>query len=184
MSRLAKKPIVIPASVTVTVAEKAVSVKGPKGEIAIALHPHVHLIQENNGLLVTVDQPDILPDRALWGTFASLLKNAIVGVQQEYEKRLELVGIGFRAQISGSTLTLNVGFSHPVTFILPDGISGAVEKNIIVLKGIKKDVLGEAASRIRAIKKPEPYQGKGIKYVDEVIRRKAGKAVKAAGSPT
>ncbi|MEK7516424.1 MAG: 50S ribosomal protein L6 [Patescibacteria group bacterium] len=185
MSRIGKKPIAIPAGVEVAITPELVTVKGLKGTLTRRFHPHVRIaIAEapERTATVTVKNPDVRTDRALWGLSARLLSNMIAGVTAGFEKRLEIVGIGYKASVSGSTLTLEVGFSHPVVFPLPSGIAAKVEKNTIAISGSDKELVGETAARIRAIRKPEPYKGKGIKYADEVIRRKAGKAAKAGAA--
>ena len=175
MSRLGKKPIVLPQGVEVEINRTEVVIKGPKGVNKIPLHPHVRVEQKDEFLVVGVKKPEETLDRALWGLFASLIKNAIEGVVKGFEKKLELVGIGFKAAIKGRELVLEVGFSHSVNFKIPDGIEVSVEKEVIKVSGIDKGLVGEVSARIRAIKKPEPYKGTGIKYSDEVIKRKAGK---------
>lgn len=182
MSRIGKLPIAIPAGVTLTINGRNVDVKGPKGQLGLVLHDRVTLDQQDGQARVTVTDPDLQSDRALWGLTRMLVANMITGVTQGYEKKLEINGVGFKAQGSGQNLTLNLGFSHPVEFPVPEGITATVEKNVITIAGIDKQLVGETAAKIRALKKPEPYKGKGIKYADEVIRRKAGKVVKAAGA--
>lgn len=180
MSRVGKKPLQIPSGVTLTVTGQEVRVKGPKGELTFTLHPSVSAAVVDGTLGVTVKDPENVEDRALWGLSRRLIENMVVGVTQGYEKKLEINGIGFKAALAGQNLKLEVGFSHDVDFAIPAGIKVTVEKNIISVSGIDKQLVGEIAANIRAIKKPEPYKGKGIKYVDETIRRKAGKAAKAA----
>lgn len=181
MSRIGKKPIVLPPGVEAVVAPARVEISGPKGKVSLFLHPHVKVEKQAGALAVSVANPEIKLDRALWGLFGSLLKNAVLGVTQGFEKKLELVGVGFKAAVKGSELELEVGFSHPVKFTIPSGISITLEKDTIKVSGVNKGLVGETAARIRSIKKPEPYKGTGIKYSDEVVRRKAGKtAVKAA----
>lgn len=180
MSRIGKKPIVIPAGVTVTITPQLVTVKGTKGELQVPLHRHVTVTQIDSQLEVTVKNPDEKFDRSLWGLSRALVANSIIGVSQGFEKRMEINGVGYKAVPKGQTLELALGFSHPVIFPLPAGISAKVEKNVIIISGIDKQLVGESAAQIRAYRKPEPYKGKGIKYADEVIRRKAGKVVKAA----
>ncbi|MEW6611091.1 MAG: 50S ribosomal protein L6 [Patescibacteria group bacterium] len=184
MSRIGKKPILIPQGVTVDSKEQLVVVKGPKGDLSLRLHPHVYVKKEGDTLVVTVSNPAAKDDKALWGLSARLLGNMMKGVTQGYEKRLEINGVGYRAAVEGEKLALNLGFSHPVSFSLPPGITASVEKNVITIKGIEKQLVGEIAAQIRALRPPEPYKGKGIKYEGEVIRRKAGKQVKAAGAGT
>lgn len=182
MSRIGKKSIAVPANVTVTIEGDTVKVKGPKGEDLLRLHPNVHVSLEAGELAVTVNNPEEKQDRALWGLHRALLANMVRGVGQPFEKKLEMVGVGYKVALQGRKLVLEVGFSHPVEVELPEGITATVEKNVITLTGVNKQQVGEMAAQIRAIRKPEPYKGKGIKYVGEVIRRKAGKAAKAAGA--
>lgn len=181
MSRIGKKPITIPSNVTATIESDTVKVKGPKGEDVLHLHPHVRIRQEDGALSVSVAHPDEKQDRALWGLYRALLANMVKGVAHGFEKKLEMVGVGYKAAVQGKKIVLEVGFSHPVELSLPEEIAATVEKNVITISGISKEKVGQFAAAIRAIRKPEPYKGKGIKYVGEVIRRKAGKAAKAAG---
>lgn len=169
----------MPAGVEATEKDRSVFVKGPKGTLSQKLHDTVSVALENGTMLVTVKNPTDKSDRALWGLFQRLLSNMVLGVTKGFEKKLELNGVGYKVSVLGAQLNLSLGFSHPVVFALPEGVSATVEKNVLTLQGIDKQLLGETAARIRALKKPEPYKGKGIKYVDEVIRRKAGKAAKA-----
>jgi large subunit ribosomal protein L6 len=187
MSRIGKKPIQIPAGVEVALTETEVRVKGPKGELKLPLHRHVRVARgkhESLGdvLTVTVKDENDKMDSALWGLFNRLINNLIIGVTKGYEKSLEFVGVGYKVAMVGKTVKMDVGFSHEVEFPLQAGIEGKVDKNTLTLTGIDKQLVGEAAARIRRVRKPEPYKGKGIKYVDEVIRRKAGKAAKATGA--
>ncbi|MDP2629883.1 MAG: 50S ribosomal protein L6 [Candidatus Uhrbacteria bacterium] len=179
MSRIGKQPIIISQGVQFTVTGSHVQVKGPKGQLAMDLHPTVMCSVDGAQALVTVKNPEEKNDRALWGLSQRLLANMVHGVTVGFEKKLEVIGIGFKVAVSGNVLTLNLGFSHPVNFPLPDGVSAAVEKNTITLSSIDKQLVGETAARIRSLKKPEPYKGKGIKYSDETIRRKSGKSGKA-----
>ncbi len=179
MSRIGKQPIFIPEGVNVEIDGSSVVVKGPKGTMKRVLHSAVILGKKEGVLHVTVKNPNSNTHRALWGLSQRLVLNMVHGVTQGFEKQLELNGIGFRASLSDRTLTLNVGFSHPVEFLLPSGVDVKVEKNVITINGIDKEMVGETAARIRRIRKPEPYKGKGICYLGEVIRKKAGKAAKA-----
>jgi large subunit ribosomal protein L6 len=181
MSRVGKKPIDIPAGVEVKVSGRQVNVKGTKGELKLTIHPKILIEQSDQAIIVKVNNPEDKVEQSIWGTFRKLIANMVEGVSKGFEKKLEVSGVGYKASASGNKLTLNVGFSHPVDFTLPDGISVAVEKNVITLSGIDKQLLGEVAAQIRKIRKPEPYKGKGIKYVDEQIIRKVGKAAKTAG---
>lgn len=182
MSRIGKKPILLPSGVEAAVGPSEVAVKGPKGTLKVGLHPAVKVALEGEpkGLVVTVAEPDLPKHRALWGLMRQLLANAVQGVQKPFEKSLEFVGVGFKVALQGNALNIEVGFSHPVKFELPQGIEAKVDKQVVTLSGMDKQLVGETAARIRRIKPPEPYKGKGIKYTDEVIRRKAGKAAAKA----
>jgi large subunit ribosomal protein L6 len=182
MSRIGKKPLAIPAGVEVKIEKNLVKVKGPKGELTQEIHPLVKVEIKDNQVLLTVEDQDNKIEKSLWGLFNRLINNMIIGTTKGFEKKLEVIGVGFRVALQGQKLVLNLGFSHPVEFILPAGITGAVEKNTISLAGSDKYLLGETAARLRRIKKPEPYKGKGIRYSDEVIKKKAGKtATKSSG---
>jgi len=180
MSRVGKQLIEIPNGVEAKVEGNLVSVKGPKGELNQELHPLVSVEIKENILTVKVKDETIKSQRALWGLFASLIKNMVIGVTDGFEKKLEINGVGYKAAVSGRKLTLNVGFSHPVEYDIMDGVDIKVEGNVITINGIDKQSVGETAAQIRKVKKPEPYKGKGIKYSDEVVRRKAGKAAATA----
>lgn len=181
MSRIGRKPVAIPSGVDVNIAERVVTVKGPKGTMKVDLHPHVRAsVTPEKTVVVEVEDAERIEDRALWGLFRKLIANAVEGVEKGFEKKLEFVGVGYRVSVSGNKVQMEVGFSHPVIFDLPEGIAAAVEKNVLTITGIDKHMVGEVAARIRRIRPPEPYKGKGIKYIDEVVRRKAGKAAKAA----
>jgi len=182
MSRIGKKPIIIPKEVTVTVQERTVSAKGPKGQDSLELHPAVSVGLQEGTLLVSVSAPEEKQSRALWGLYRALLANMIQGVLRGFEKKLEMVGVGYKAALQGRMLTLEVGFSHPVAFAIPEGLQVSVEKNTLTITGLNKQLVGAFAAKVRSIRKPEPYKGKGIKYAGEIIRRKAGKAAKAAGA--
>jgi len=175
MSRVGKKPIPIPSGVTVKIDGPMVSVTGPKGKLDCLLHHHVSASLVDSVLTVAVKNSSEPKQAALWGVFRSLLTNMVHGVTEGYKKQLEINGIGFKAAVSGQTLTLNVGFSHPVAYAIPAGIAITVEKNVVTVGGIDKHLVGQVAAEVRDVMPPEPYKGKGIKYLDEVIRRKAGK---------
>lgn len=175
MSRVGKIIREIPAGVSVDVQDDFVSVKGPKGELKLKNHPLVDVILEGNTVRVQVKNEEKKEERALWGTYSSLLGGMIKGVSEGFKKQLEINGVGYRVALKGNDLNLEVGFSHPVEFKCPEGIKFSVEKNVITVEGADKQLVGEIAAQIRKIRKPEPYKGKGIKYVEEVIRRKAGK---------
>ncbi|MCF6276802.1 MAG: 50S ribosomal protein L6 [Candidatus Magasanikbacteria bacterium] len=180
MSRIGKQIIQIPQGVTVETADGFVIVKGPKGELKRALNSIVKVNITENQATVSVENETNKKERSLWGTFSSHIKNMVVGVSVGYKKQLEINGVGYRVVMQGKDLKIEVGFSHPVLYSIPEGITATTEKNLITIEGIDKELVGQTSAEIRAIKKPEPYKGKGIKYVDEVIRRKAGKAAKAA----
>jgi len=177
MSRIGKLPISVPKGVTVTVDESnLVVVKGPKGTLSQDVNPDIQLTQDE-GVLHLVRKDDSKPQKAMHGLYRSLVHNMVVGVTDGFSKTLELVGTGYRAQVEGDVLTLNVGYSHPVTFKAPKDVSfQAPTATTVVVSGIDKQVVGNLAADIRAVRPPEPYLGKGIKYKDEHIRRKVGKA--------
>lgn len=175
MSRIGNKPIEIPAEVTVTLGENVVTVKGPKGELTKSIHPEMDVKIDGN--ILEVSRPSEGKEhRSLHGTTRSVINNMIEGVSKGYEKSLELVGVGYRAQKQGSKLILSLGFSHPVEFEPEAGIEVEVPENTkIIVKGIDKERVGELAANIRAVRPPEPYKGKGVRYVGEHVRRKEGK---------
>lgn len=180
MSRIGKKIIAFPEQGTVTTTDGVLVVKGPKGELKQQLHSAVTVTVDASHATVQVQDPTIKLHRSLWGTFASLLENMVEGVSKGFEKRLEIHGVGFQWQVSGSKVTLKAGYSHPVVYTLPDGVKAALDEGTLVISGIDKQCVGEVAAQIRHIRIPEPYKGKGIKYVDEHIQRKSGK--QAAGA--
>ena len=175
MSRLGKLPIELPTGTEAKLQDDFIVIKGPKGELKQKTHPLVQIKLVDKQVQVDVQDKEDKTSRAMWGLYRMLIQNMVDGVNKEFEKKMEINGVGYRASSAGKILTLNVGYSHPVDFNIPEGISAAVEKNIITISGIDKQLVGETAARIRKVRKPEPYKGKGIKYVDEVIRRKAGK---------
>ena len=181
MSRLGKKPIVIPSGVQVKLEAGVINIKGPKGELSLTIHPMVLITSGADGLTIAVKNAVDKKQRALWGTFVRLIRNMIIGVTAGFEKKLQLVGIGFRAQVSGEKLILNIGFSHPVEYQIPAGAKILVEKNIITITSVDKQLTGEVAAQIRRLKKPEPYKGVGIRYFGEVVRKKAGKKAVTTG---
>ena len=177
MSRIGKQPIAIPAGVTITVGAQNITVAGPKGSLTVPLQPHVNVAVEDNQILVT--RSDDEPKSRAWhGLQRALLNNAVQGVTKGFEKKLEINGVGFRLSGGGKSIEMALGFSHPVKYQAPDGVELKTDKMTITVSGIDKQQVGQVAAEIRALKKPEPYKGKGIKYVDEVILRKAGKAGK------
>ena len=178
MSRLGKKAITIPSGTTVTFNDGVLTVKGKGGELTRSVRPVVSITVEGDKANVTPVANTRLA-RALWGTYASHLLNMIHGVNEPFKKELVVEGVGYRVALTGNSLTFNVGFSHPVVLEVPAGITATVEKNAITVSGIDKEQVGEFAANIRAVKKPEPYKGKGIRYSDEVVRRKQGKKAAA-----
>lgn len=181
MSRIGKKPIAILSGVTVDITDKSIKVKGPKGELSLDLHPLIKIEKKDSELLVTVPNQNNKLQKALWGLFRSLINNLIVGVTTGFSKILEVNGIGYKAAVTGQKLVLNLGYSHPIELEIPKTLEVKVDKNQITITGFDKQLVGQFAAVIRQQRKPEPYKGKGIKYQDEVIRRKAGKVVKAVG---
>ncbi len=180
MSRLGKLPIILPEGTQVKIENNFIIVKGPKGELQEKLHDLVKVDISREEVKVTVVDPESKKEKAFWGLYRSLINNMVIGVNQGFEKKLEINGVGYRATLTGKKLVLNVGYSHPVEFTLPEEINAAVEGNVITMSGIDKQLVGEIAAQIRKTRKPEPYKGKGIKYIDEIVRRKAGKtAVKS-----
>jgi len=186
MSRIGKKPIEIPAGVLVRIegpgtrqGGQKVTVQGPKGELSRDFRPEVSLEQKENSVVVGL-RSDSKLGRSLWGLTRTLISNMIQGVTYGYEKRLEIEGVGYRAELQGDVLVLSLGFSHPVNMKVPEHMTVALDKNVIIITGIDKEQVGQFASRIRKVRPPEPYKGKGIHYTGEVIRRKLGK--KAATS--
>lgn len=175
MSRLGKLPIKMPAGTGARIEGGFIFVKGPKGELSQELHDLAQVEVAEGEIRVSIKNQEVKKEKAFWGLYRSLINNMVIGVNEGFEKKLEIVGVGFRASGGGNKLTMNLGFSHPVEFALPEGTSIEVQGNIMTVKGADKQLVGETAARIRKIKKPEPYKGKGIKYVDEVIRRKEGK---------
>ncbi len=182
MSRIGKKIRLIPNGVTAEVINGELVVKGPKGELRLKLHPRVTVAVNDNELVITVANESLKKDRALWGTFSSIAGNMIEGVTEGFKKQLEINGVGFKVNMKGETLVLEVGYSHSVEYNAPQGIKISVDKNVISIEGADKQIVGETAAQIRSIRKPEPYKGKGIKYIDEVIRRKAGKTASKAAA--
>ena len=182
MSRIGKKPVQIPQGVQAQVGAAEVKITGPKGNLNLSLHPHVQVALVDNNLEVKVKNQDEKADKALWGLYRSLIANMVTGVTQGFSKKLEISGVGFKASVAGKKVVLNIGFSHPVELDIPDDLQVSVEKNAITVAGIDKHAVGQFAAVIRAQKVPEPYKGKGIKYENEVVKRKAGKAAKAVGA--
>ncbi|PLS81870.1 50S ribosomal protein L6 [Candidatus Saccharibacteria bacterium] len=177
MSRIGKLPVTIPSGVTITVDNGTVTVQGPKGSLSQFVLPEINLTVEDGQVIVTRKSDEKL-SRSQHGLMRALINNMVIGVTQGFEKKLELNGVGFRMNGGGQQVEMGLGFSHPVTFKAPEGVALTVEKNVITVAGISKQQVGQVAAEIRALKKPEPYKGKGFRYTDEVIIRKAGKTGK------
>lgn len=175
MSRIAKLPIPIPSGTTVTFTDGMFSVKGPKGTISRPFKEDVVVLLDPTSVTLKPKNDKDIFSRALWGTYASHVKNMIAGVNTGYQKKLILEGVGFKSEVKGKNLELALGFSHGVTVPIPEGLTVTAEKNVITVSGIDKETVGQFAAKIRAMKKPEPYKGKGFRYEGEVIRRKQGK---------
>jgi large subunit ribosomal protein L6 len=180
MSKIGKLPIEIKSGTTVQIDGRTVSVSGVKGQLSYTLPEGIKATQEDGQLIIArVKDSDEL--NAFWGLARAQLANLVKGVDSGFEKKLELQGVGYRAQMQGNDIVLNLGFSHPVKFTPKEGIKISVAENIITISGMDKMLVGETAAEIRSVREPEPYKGKGIRYVGEVVRRKAGKAAKAVG---
>ena len=183
MSRLARKPIIIPNGVECSPEKTGWRFKGAKGEAYYESAPPISISKKDSALIVFLDEKiseDLKHSRIMLGTVASQLRNVVMGVSAGFEKKLELEGVGYKVQLEGKDLVLSLGFTHPVRYIAPQGIVFAVEKNVIIVRGSDKALVGKVAAEIHDLKPPEPYKGKGIHYLGEVIKRKAGK--KAVGT--
>ena len=178
MSKIGKQPVTIPAGVTIEVSGRSVTVKGPKGEITRRFAPEVS-VEVKDGKAIVTPKGSGKFVMSLFGTTRAIINNDVKGVFEGWSKKLELVGTGFKAETSGSEISLTVGYSHPVKIKAPEGITFKVEKLVVTVEGYDRQMVGQVAANIRAVRPPEPYKGKGIKYIDEVIRRKAGKAAAA-----
>lgn len=181
MSKIGKIPVEIPSGVSVNLMDGNILIKGTKGELSKKLPEGLVVNLVNNKEVVVSVKGKSKLLNSLHGTYRSLINNMIKGVSEGWSKQLELVGAGYRAEVIGKTLNLTVGYSHPIKIEAPENISFKVEKNIITVEGLDKEIVGLIAARIRLARPPEPYKGKGIKYIDEIIRRKAGKAAKTVG---
>ena len=182
MSRVGKQPIVVPSGVECKLDGVALKVKGPKGQLNRDLHPNMKVTIEKD--VITVTRPtDGRIDRSLHGLTRTLINNMVVGVTQGFSKTLNIVGVGYKVDLKGKGLNLSLGFSHPVNYPAPEGIEFDVDskKNVIVIKGMNKEAVGQTAAEIRMLRPPEPYKGKGVMYADERIRRKAGKTAASGG---
>lgn len=181
MSKIGGLPIKIIEGTTVEIKDGKVLVVGPKGNLEVGIPKTVEVKIDGGALLLSSKKEDKQAS-SIFGTTRAIIANAVSGVSAGWSKKLELVGTGFRAEVNGKTLILTVGYSHPVKIEAPEGISFKVEKNIITVEGIDKEMVGQISAKVREVRPPEPYKGKGIKYVDEIIRRKAGKVAKAVGA--
>ncbi len=181
MSRIGKKPIAIPDGVTVSIDGAAISVRGPKGEVSREIPREISVSVDGNEIWCKPAR-ETKKTPALWGLVRSLVANMVEGVTKGFEKRLEFEGVGYRMAVEGTTLVMQIGFSHPVKIPAKRGVAFSVEKNVIVVSGIDKELVGEVAAHIRSIRPTEPYKGKGIRYQGEVVRRKAGKKAVASSA--
>ena len=178
MSRIGNKPVVIPAGVTIDLKDNTVTVKGPKGELSYTFNQNITLVQ-NEGEVVFTRPDESKENKTIHGTTRAVFNNMVVGVTEGFQRELELIGVGYRAQLQGKKLVLNVGYSHPVEFTPEEGLEIEVPSNTkVIVKGYDKQKVGELAANIRGVRPPEPYKGKGIRYVDEFVRRKEGKTGK------
>lgn len=181
MSRVGKKPILIPQGVTIEIENQTIKISGPKGSLSYKIEPEIK-IEIKDGQILLQPKTEGKRSNTLWGLTRALLNNMIKGVTDGYEKKLEIEGLGFRVQLSGENLLLYVGYSHSVEIKAPSGIKFSVEKNIITVSGISKELVGQTAAVIRDVKPPEPYKGKGIRYAGEKIKKKMGKKAVATGA--
>jgi large subunit ribosomal protein L6 len=180
MSRIGKKTIEIPNGVTVEIKDGLLLVKGPKGQLARPLNSLVTVKIADNTVTVSVANEEEKKERSLWGTWSAHIQNMVTGVTAGFKKQLEINGVGYKVAMQGTDLKLEVGFSHPVIYKMPKDVKATVDKNIITLEGADVELLGATAAEVRAVRKPEPYKGKGIRYVGEVVRHKEGKTAAAA----
>lgn len=180
MSKIGKQPIILPSGVSASVEGHKIVITGPKGNLTTVFKKDLVDVKLEENKVVVFPKRENKTAISLWGTIRALIANNVKGVSEGYKKQLELVGTGYRSEVQGNKLVLTVGFSHPVEIVAPEGITFKVEKSVINVDGIDKHLVGQVAANIRAVRPPEPYKGKGVKYVNEVIRRKAGKAAKAA----
>jgi len=178
MSRIGRKPIEVPKGVQVTITKDVLTAKGPKGSLTLKRHKDIEIKQgkEDGKDVITFDRAGNLgPQRAAHGLMRALVNNMLTGVTAGFERKLEINGVGYKAEVKGPKLVLSLGYSHPIDYALPEGVTAKVDKNMLILSGIDRQALGQATSKIRSFRPPEPYKGKGIKYVEETILRKAGK---------
>lgn len=174
MSRIGKQPIKIPDNVEVVISDGHILVKGPKGELSMDVHPLI-LVEKKDGALLVKPNSEEKNSAALWGLTRALIFNMVLGVVAGYSKKLDIEGVGYKAEVRGKNLVMRLGFSHPIEFPIPENISISVEGNAIEVSGIDKGLVGQVSAKVRSFKKPEPYKGKGIRYRGEYVRRKTGK---------
>lgn len=179
MSRIGKKPVSIPSGVTLSVQDGTVKAHGPLGDLVLDLHPDVSLSVDGSSAVVSVKDESVKQQKALWGLFRALVGNLVTGVTSGFSKQLEVNGVGFKVTSTPKELTLMLGYSHPVVMPIPQGLTVTVEKNVITISGSNKQKVGQFAAEVRDMRAVEPYKGKGIRYVGESVRRKAGKAAKS-----
>lgn len=182
MSKIGKVPIIVKEGVSTNIQNQQVQISGPKGSLSFAVPQGIEVKEENGKITVSKRATENQEINASFGLVRALIANMVQGVTEGFEKRLELSGVGYRAQVSGNELLLSIGFSHPVKVQAPEGVKFSVSENVISVSGIDKGQVGNTAAKIRAIRPPEPYKGKGIRYAGEKVRRKAGKAAKAVGT--
>ena len=179
MSRIGRKPLEIPKGVTISITKDSVSTKGPKGTLSLKRHRDIEIKQakdeDGKDVVVFERKGEQGPQRAAHGLMRALVGNMLTGVTKGFERQLEINGVGYKAELKGPKIVLSLGYSHPIEYALPEGIAAKVDKNMLILSGIDRQALGAAASKIRSFRPPEPYKGKGIKYIEETIIRKAGK---------
>ncbi len=175
MSRIGKQPINIPESVSIQIETDNIVINGPRGELSQKIHPKVSIDKNQNQLIVSVKDPSDKAQRSLWGLFQRLISNMVKGVTEGFSRQLEVNGVGYKVALKGDVLDLQLGYSHPIEYNIPKDIEIKVEKNLITILGADKQKVGQIASEIRLLRKPEPYKGKGIKYLEEIIHRKVGK---------
>lgn len=180
MSRIGNKPIIIPENVTVAIENSQLKVKGEKGELTLKIPNCINISQKENVLTIK-RQNNLSTTKAIHGLIRSLVNNNVIGVSQGFKKTLKVVGVGYRVALENQVLTLQIGFSHPIQINVPENLEVTVEKNNIIVSGIDKQLVGNFCAKIRAVKPPEPYKGKGIRYSDEIVKLKPGKTVKAVG---
>lgn len=176
MSRIGKKPVLVPSSAKVSIDGSTITVTGPKGTLSRVVHPDIAVAMEGKEIHVT-RPTDLKKHRALHGLTRALIQNMMVGVSEGYSRKLQIVGVGYRAELKGRAVLLYLGYSHPIVMLPPDGVKVTVEakENRITIEGIDKEMVGQVAAKIRSFRPPEPYKGKGVRYVDEQVRQKAGK---------